>query len=101
MPRQTDRQQETNAVLDALIVQMITEAEIATYCDHSDSDSSSASGSESDTLSTSSSMEVDDGVTDVLLESLAELYCTRYQDDRRNIPKTVTNMHNLLDVYKI
>ncbi|KAF8221558.1 hypothetical protein L208DRAFT_1531044 [Tricholoma matsutake] len=105
MPRKTDRQQETDAILDAFIVQLIAEAEIAAYRDRdsgsdSDSDSSSES-STSDTSSTSDSMEVDDGVTDVLLETLAELYHTQYQDDHRNIPKTVANIHNLLDVYKI
>jgi hypothetical protein len=107
MPRKTDRQQETDAILNAFIVQLIAEAEIAAYRDHdsgSDSDSDSSSGSSTsdmDTSSTSDSMEVDDGVTDVLLEALAELHRTRYQDDRRNIPKTDANVRNLLDVYKI
>ena len=102
MPRKTDRQQETDAILNAFIIQLIAEAEIAAYCDHdsgSDSDSDSSLGSSTsdmDTSSTSDSMEVDDGVTDVLLEALAELHRTRYQDDRRNIPKTDANVRNLL-----
>jgi hypothetical protein len=75
MPRKSDCQQMTDALLDAFIIQMVAEAEIAAYCDHSDSDSES-SDSESDTSSSSDSMEVDDGVTDALLESLAELHCT-------------------------
>jgi hypothetical protein len=75
MPRKSDCQQMTNALLDAFIIQMIAEAEIAAYHDYSDSDSES-SDYESDTSSSSDSMEVDDGVTDALLESLAELHRT-------------------------
>jgi hypothetical protein len=87
MPRKTDHQQMTDALLDAFIVQMIAEVEIAAYRAHSDS--------ESDT-----SLSSNDGVTDTLLESLAELHRTRYQGCHRDIPKTTANMCNLLDVYK-
>jgi hypothetical protein len=67
MTRTTERQQEADALLEAFIVQLIAEAEIEAYRNHSDSDSDSSdlSGSNSSPASSSSdSMEVDDGITD-------------------------------------
>lgn len=105
MPRITERQQHTNALLEAYIIHIIAEAEARslqdsfsdTDSDGSDWDSNSDLDSES---SSSSSSEGSDGISDAILATLMELHHTRYQQPRRDIPKVHENLKTLLGSYK-
>lgn len=98
MPRSTERQQETQAILEAYIVSLLASIEAETYKDSSSS--SDTDGSSDSHSSSSSDSSSDDGIPDLLIEELEELYRQRCRKERRNIPKTNANLRNLLDIYR-
>lgn len=108
MPTRTPRQQAADALYQAFLVNLIANAESEAWINDGDDDSDSDSDSDSTassswSSSSSSSSESDDdepSAAEDYLNSMAELYSQRYLAERRDIPKTDSMMHLLLNVYK-
>lgn len=97
MPRITERQAEAQAILDIYIAHLTAKI-TSDFNDAMDIDSSDP---DSDSDSSASDIgEDEDPVGEGLMMSLANLYQTRYQQERRNIPKTGANLRLLLDDYR-
>jgi hypothetical protein len=107
MPTTTARQQAADALYQAFLVNLIANAEAEAWVnddDDSDDDSDSSSSSSSGWSSSStSSSEMDDDPTPAenYIDAMAELYSQRYLAERRDIPKTNSLMHLLLNDYKL
>ena len=90
MPRRTERQETTTALLDAFLVHLVAKMEADSY--RADADS--------DTDHSDEEMDDNDPITGAFLQSLGELYKERYTSPRRDIPKTQSNLRLLLDSYR-
>lgn len=92
MVRRTERQHATHTLLDAYLLELISGG-LGAPLEDSDDDDSDSDSDESD------DPELDDLCT-IYLEALFGLHSSRYYEERRNIPKTRTNLRMLLGVYK-
>lgn len=90
MPRCTERQANTRALLNAFIVHLVAKMEADAYRAGNDSESDSDDSNEDD----------DDPITEAILKSIEDLYKERYTVPRRDIPKTQENVRLLLDNHR-
>jgi hypothetical protein len=102
MPTRSDR---ADALHQAFLVNLITEAESQLYEEGFDSEYSSSASSRSskDSESSSSSSSDDEPLpptSEAILEALGQLYSERYFNARREINKDGTQLHLLLHDYK-
>jgi hypothetical protein len=96
MPKITDRQSAQEALEAAYLASLAAESDAMLV----DSDTSSSS----DGHESSSSSSEDTPVTttsEILLDTLGDLYSKRYLNDRQSIQKTTSNMHLLLHEYRV
>ena len=96
MPKITDRQSAQEALEAAYLASLAAESDAMLV----DSDTSSSS----DSHESSSSSSEDTPVTttsEILLDTLGDLYSKRYLNDRQSIQKTTSNMHLLLHEYRV
>ncbi|KAF8154479.1 hypothetical protein B0H34DRAFT_716635 [Crassisporium funariophilum] len=110
MPRVTERQQQTNKLLDAFIVNYLAQLEADMW------KSTGESGSDSDKEmysppspggvprqpgedSSESDSDTGDVISAAIISSLEQLHAERYQAEQRDIPKTQDNLRNLMDSY--
>ena len=103
MPYQTDRQVAFDALHQAFLVNLMSEAEaqINQLGEESEYSSSSSESNSSDTDTSSSDNEEPPTASDVLLDVIAQLYSTHYYNTRELIPKDSNQLHLLLYNYKI
>ena len=94
MPSTTERQQITEALHKALLINLIIEAE--QDAESSDSSSGTSDDSSSDSKSEEGPSQVEDH-----LHSIAALYTDHYYNSRESITKTDVNLHLLMEDYKI
>ncbi|KAF8816578.1 hypothetical protein BYT27DRAFT_7220661 [Phlegmacium glaucopus] len=92
MPRITERQEDTNVLLNIFIVHLLARMEADAFRAGADSESDSEASSDSSQAS-------DDPITEGIINSIEELYKDRYTGPRRDIPKTQENLRLLLDDY--
>ena len=92
MPRRTERQETTAALLDAFLVHLVAKMEADSYRADTNSDT--------DHSDEETRTDDDDPITDAFLQSLGELYKERYTAPRRDIPKTQSNLRLLLDSHR-
>ena len=97
MPRVTERQTDSNTLLDALVMHLVAKMAADTTSQASDSDSTTSDSSDSDSDSDSDSSG--DPISEGILGALEELYGERYSVARQTIPKTQANLRILLDDY--
>ncbi|KAJ7645861.1 hypothetical protein B0H17DRAFT_1148249 [Mycena rosella] len=97
MPTLTPRQQATDALHRAFLVNLISNVETEAWADDyydsdsdsSDSDSDSDMSSSDSSWGSSSSSDSDDPTpAEAYIDAMGELYSQRYLEERRNIPKT-------------
>ncbi|KAK1221165.1 hypothetical protein PQX77_016030 [Marasmius sp. AFHP31] len=99
MPRITERQDATQALFIAYLIQRLTEQQQNALADtSSDSDSGADPSKESDSSDDSSDEEAP--ASHRLLETLAATHGNHYNQDRQKIPKTKENLRLLLTEYK-
>jgi hypothetical protein len=95
MPYQTERQQAADALQRAFLVNLMAEHEEELLDCSSDSDSNSSSSD------SSSDDEHVPSISDMLLESLGELYSKRYLKERGQIDKSEDHLQLLLTNWKV
>jgi DDE superfamily endonuclease len=97
MPYQTERQQAADALQRAFLVNLMAEheEELLDFDDDSDPESSSSSSD------SSSDDEHIPSISDMLLESLGELYSKRYLKERDKIDKSEDHLQLLLTNWKV
>jgi hypothetical protein len=104
MPTKSDRAAAADALHQAFLVNLIAEAESQLYEDDSDSEYSSSSASSRSSADSSSSSSSDDEplppTSEVILETMGQLYSERYFNSREEINKDGTQLHLLLHDYK-
>ncbi|KAF9044919.1 hypothetical protein BJ165DRAFT_1474303, partial [Panaeolus papilionaceus] len=110
MPTLTDRRKAADALFNAFISDFILELESHEFSDgdEMDDEEEESDNESEDEMSDDSSSE--DGVSDaddedltpaeVYVERMMQLYSTRYEQERREIPKSSAFCHNLLHIYK-
>jgi hypothetical protein len=94
MPHQTERQQAADALQRAFLVNLMAEHEEDLLDFNSDSDSSS-SGNGTNSSSSSDDDEPLSAVSEMLLETLGNLYSQRYLKERTTINKSSENLRLL------
>ena len=99
MPYQTERQQAADALQRAFLVNLMAEHEEELLDFDNNSDSTHSSSSSSD--SSSDDDEYVPSISDMLLESLGELYSERYLKERGRIDKTEDHLRLLLTNWKV
>ena len=96
MPKITDRQSAQEALEAAYLASLAAESDAMLVASDtsssSDSHESSSSSSEDTPVMTTS---------EILLDTLGDLYSKRYLNDRQSIQKTTSNMHLLLHEYRV
>jgi hypothetical protein len=98
MPNITDRQSAQEALEAAYLASLAAESDAMLV----DSDTSSSSDSHDSESSSSSSEDAPVTMTsEILLDTLGDLYSQRYLNDRQSIQKTTSNMHLLLHEYRV
>ena len=97
MPNQTERQQAADALQMAFLVNLVAEHEEELLRLDEDSSSSSSHG---DTTDSSTDDELAPSISDMLMESLGELYSKRYLKERDKINKSNNHLQLLLTDWK-
>jgi hypothetical protein len=98
MPNITDRQSAQEALKVAYLASLAAESDAMLV----DSDTSSSSDShDSESLSSSSEDAPVTMTSEILLDTLGDLYSQCYLNDRQSIQKTTSNMHLLLHEYRV
>jgi hypothetical protein len=97
MPQQTERQQAADALQRAFLVNLMTEHEEDLLDFNSDSSSDNSTNSSSDDLDN----EPFPAVSEMLLETLGNLYSQRYLKERTQINKSGENLKLLLTDWKV